>query len=250
MKTSVNAILTGTLIALATTHSVIAAPDSASPQLPMALVAPSKVVSVTEEPGHIVRHRSPRFIIYTNHFEPGDWTLYHEHRNDLLAVIVGETVAINQKLGGESTGQIVPAGTVAFFPYADMPSGYVHRISVGGTLPFINVGLDFQEAVPSAERKAALPMLDGKAVTVIGENRRGRAYRIELGAGQSLDLSAAGTALLIVALETSSIMLEDHSAVSLWDPVPGDFRFFEKNLPQRMRNRSNHSSRVIIFQVY
>lgn len=248
MKINVKGILTGTLLAMALTHSVMAAPDSIQPA--PASAAQSKVVIVTEEPGHIVRYRSPRFIIYTNHFAPGDWTLYHEHRHDLLAVIAGETVAINQKLGNESSEQAVPAGTVAFFPYADMPNGYVHRISVGGTKPFINVGLDFQEAVPNVERKAALPMLEGKAVTLIGESRRGRAYRVELGAGQSLDLPVAGSALLLVALETSSIMLGDLTALSRWDSVPGDFRFFETNMPNRISNQTDHSSKAILFQAY
>ena len=50
-------------------------------------------VPVTKEPLHVVQHRGAHFLIYTNWIEPGVWTLYHQHRNDLLAVIAADTKA-------------------------------------------------------------------------------------------------------------------------------------------------------------
>ena len=44
-------------------------------------------MSVLEEPLRVVRYRSDPFIVYTNWVEPGQWTLYHAHDKDLLAVI-------------------------------------------------------------------------------------------------------------------------------------------------------------------
>lgn len=236
------------VIALASTLPAIAAPETSA--LPISPAVQSAVVAATEEPRHIVRYRSPRFVIYTNNFAPGDWTLYHQHRNDLLAVIAGETVAISQKLGGEPGEQKVPAGTVAFFPYADMPDGYVHRVSVGGNLPFINVGLEFQDIVPSAERKASLPLWDSKAVTLIGENRRGRAYRVELGAGQLLALPESGSAMLLVAVSTAAIKLEGNNDGAHWAAVPGDFHFYEKTWPRRLNNVSVSTASAVLFQAY
>ena len=213
----------------------------------MALAA----VPVTEEPGHIVRYRSPRFVVYTNNFAPGDWTLYHEHRNDLLAVNAGETVAINQKLGGEASEQKVPAGTVAFFPYADMKDGYVHRVSVSGTKPFINIGVDFQEIVPSAERRALVPTWDSKFAKVIAENRRGRAYRIELDPGQALAMPDNGSALLVVALSTATIIFSNATNdASRWESNLGDFKFFETARLQQLSNASANIASVIVFQAY
>lgn len=249
MKINFVALLAGILFVAATAHAASAFPDTSV--LPPVSVTQSKALPVTEEPGHIVRYRSPRFVIYTNHFAPGDWTLYHEHRNDLLAVIAGDTVAINQKLGGEPGEQRVPTGTVAFFPYADTPSGYVHRISVGGTKPFINVGLDFQDIVPSAERRALMPVLDGTGMAAISENRRGRAYRIELPAGQSLALPEYGSALLVVGLTTATVDFSSTSKESSrWELVAGDFQFFETTRPARISNTSASSASLILFMAY
>ncbi|MBL0075722.1 MAG: hypothetical protein IPP41_07155 [Rhodocyclaceae bacterium] len=213
----------------------------------MALAA----VPVTEEPGHIVRYRSARFVLYTNNFAPGDWTLYHEHRNDLLAVIAGETIAISQKLGGEPGEQKVPAGTVAFFPYADMTDGYVHRVSVSGTKPFINIGVDFQEIAPSAERRALVPTWSSKFAKLIAENRRGRAYRIELDPGQALVIPDNGSALLVVALSTATIIFSNATTdASPWESNMGDFKFFESARPQQLSNASANGASLIVFQAY
>lgn len=207
-------------------------------------------VPVSEEPLHIVRYRSPHFVIYTNNLGPGESTQYHEHRNDLLAVISGATVAINQKWNDEPGQQRVPAGTVAFFPYGDMPNGYVHRISVGGTLPFINVGVDFQDAPPSVERRASLKLLAGDYITAIGENRRGRAYRVDLSAGQSLALPQQGSAVLLVALGTAQIALEGNDSTAHWNSIQGDFRFFEASWPPSLKNTSTSATSLVIFQAY
>lgn len=207
-------------------------------------------VPASEEPLHVVRYRSPHFVIYTNNLAPGEWTQYHEHRSDLLAVIAGATVAINQKWNGEAGEQRVPAGTVAFFPYADMPNGYVHRVSAGGTLPFVNVGVDFQDAQPSAERRASLAPLTGNSITAIGENRRGRAYRVELGAGQSLALPKQGSAVLLVALGTAQMGLEGNDSTAHWSSTQGDFRFFETSWPSSLKNTSTNTTSLVIFQAY
>ena len=234
---------------LTATLSAIAAPETGAPLKPPA--TQSIVVAVTDEPGHIVRYRSPRFVAYTNNFVPGDWTLYHQHRNDLLAVIAGDTVAINQKLGGEPGEQSVPAGTVAFFPYADMPDGYVHRVSVGGAKPFINIGIDFPEPVPGPERRALVPAWDGIGVKAIAENRRGRAYRMELAGGQSLALPACGSALLVVVLSNATINFSSSgNEPSRWETASGDFKFFETSRPQQIGNAAASAASVIVFLAY
>jgi hypothetical protein len=87
-----------------------------------------RVVPVTEEPLHIVRYRSERFTIYTNRIKPGVRTLYHTHQNDLLAVIVLDTTVTSQAAGDAPRTQTATAGSVAFFPYADSPTPYAHRV--------------------------------------------------------------------------------------------------------------------------
>ena len=211
------------------------------------------VVSVFDEPGHIVRYRSPRFVVYTNDFVPGAWTLYHRHRTDLLAIIAGETLAINQKLGSLPAEQAVPAGTVAFFPYGDMAEGYVHRISVGGSQPFINIGVDFQETLPTADRRAAMSTWNDPAVKLISDNRRGRAYQVELGARQSLALPEGGSALLLVALVDTSVEVNTTDvAPALWPARLGEFKFFEGDTrrPRQVDNHLDKATRMILFQAY
>ena len=70
--------------------------------------AAPQAVPVTEEPLHVVKYRDDHFLIYTNWIEPGIWTLYHEHENNLLAVIVADTVAASQAAGGATVA--VPRG--------------------------------------------------------------------------------------------------------------------------------------------
>ena len=207
---------------------------------------PDGVVPATEEPGHIVRYRSPRFVLYTNNFLPGHVTLYHSHRNDLLAVIAGDSIAVNQKPGGEPTEQKVPAGTVVLFPYADLPSPYVHRISVAGELPFINIGVEFLDAIPSAEMRAQLMPLKLDSVTMISDNRRGRGYSVALAAGQTLAIPSQGSAVLVVAVDEGQLQLDD----AAWTVTKGDFRFFESTRPKRVSNSSTHGIVLILFHAF
>lgn len=209
-----------------------------------------RVVPVTEEPGHIVRYQSPHFLIYTNRLMPGYQTLYHEHRNDLLAVIAGDTIAVNQKPDGQPTEQKVPAGTVILFPYADLPKAYVHRVSVAGELPFINVGLEFLDAWPIDPRRSQAPLLNAAGIIVLNENRRGRAYRVDLAPGVSLALPEQGSGLLIVALKPLVTTLETKGTASRWEPAQGDFRFFETTWPQRISNLSAGIASLVVFQAF
>jgi hypothetical protein len=56
---------------------------------PLALVAVNTAAALEavpehEEPLHVVAHRGAHFtMIYSNRIEPGLWTRYHQHRNDL-----------------------------------------------------------------------------------------------------------------------------------------------------------------------
>ena len=138
--------------------------------------SPVDAVPVTEEPLHVVRYRSPQFLIYTNWIEPDVWTLYHRHATDLLAVIPAATSAASQVPGGEPEGQAAPAGSVVFFPYSDRASPYVHRVGAQGDSPFINIGLDFQ-ASPAGDCEMRLGDWASAQATEIASNRRGSAYR-------------------------------------------------------------------------
>lgn len=210
-------------------------------------ILPADVVPVTKEPLHIVRLQSTNFLIYTNHIFPGSWTLYHQHRNDLLAVIAGDTVSLNQAPNGATSERVVPAGTVVLFPYADMPSGYVHRVSVAGDKPFINVGLEFLGSVPSPEQRAKMPEWSDGATRMVSDNRRGRAYDIELATGQTLALPRPGSALLLVALGDALLAL---SGMPDWSAHRGDFQFHEAARPAQIENKGRHPARLILFNAY
>jgi hypothetical protein len=210
-------------------------------------------VPVTEEPRHIVRHRSERFLIYTNWLMPGEWTLFHEHRNDLLAVIAGDTVSVNQLPGSPPTERPVPAGTVVLFPYADSPTPQVHRVSVAGHQPFINVGLEFLESPPAAGRRAGVSPYAADVAQLIADTRRGRAYKAKLIPGQALPLPQQGSAQLLVALDAARLTFEasgNDGTRQEWPATQGDFHFFETNWPSRIINSSDHAATVIVFQAY
>lgn len=178
-------------------------------------------VPVAEEPLHVVKYRGEDFLIYTNWITPGTWTLYHEHRNDLLATIVGATTAASQTPGNEPGEQTAPAGTVLFFPYADSAAPFVHRVGARGDSPFINVGLEFLG--PPAAACTDSPDWRDDRVQIVAENRHGRAYRVTLPASAEIALPTSGRGLLLVPLNEGTLRLGE----APWMFSPGDFRFFE-----------------------
>jgi len=138
-----------------------------------------RVVPVIEEPLHIARYHSDRFLIYTNWIEPGTWTQFHEHRNDLLAVIVADTSAASQALSSEPRKQSANAGTLVLFPYSDESEPYVHRVGATGDTEFINVGLEFLQPLAAACRSHPAPW-DEPHLRSMDSTRRGQGYHLTL----------------------------------------------------------------------
>ena len=182
---------------------------------------PDDPVPVTAEPLHEVQHRGQHFLIYTNWIEPGVWALYHQHRNDLMAVIAADTRAASQEPAAAPREQEGPAGSVIFFPYADSPRAYVHRVGATGDTPFVNVGLEFLDAPDAACDTTALTWSETSAQP-LEPNRRGRPYRLELPADKRVTLPRSGRALLLVPLGAAELELDRES----WPAGVGDFRFY------------------------
>ena len=145
---------------------------------------------------------------------------------------------------------IFPAGNT--LP-RDSPTPQVHRVSVAGNQPFINVGLEFLETPPAVERRAGVSTYVGDVAQLIADTRRGRAYKAKLIPGQPLPLPQQGSAQLIVALDAARLAFEpsgNDGARNDWPATQGDFRFFETNWPSRIINVSDHAVTVIVFQAY
>ena len=200
-------------------------------------------VPVTAEPLHVVQHQGKNFLIYTNWIEPGVWTLYHQHRNDLLAVIAVDTSAASQEPGAAPREQTAPAGSVIFFPYADSAQAYTHRVGATGSGPFVNIGLEFLAPPDQACVEAMQGWSEPRAQSH-EPNRRGRAYRLELPAGTRAALPESGGGVLLVPLGAADLELDREP----WRAVPGDFRFYEQRRPQSLRNSGERSALLAVFQ--
>jgi hypothetical protein len=187
-----------------------------------------------EEALHIVRHRSAHFMIYTNYLPAGQWTQFHSHRNDLLALIAADTTASAQTPDAPIKAQRAPAGTAVFFPYADAPAPYVHRVGVeaSDSAPFINVGLEFFDP-PTTQCAPGKWASDADAT--LTRNRRGVAYRLSVAAGATLSLPSLGRALLLVPLlapsERALLRLDGETA----HMSAGEFRFYDDTQPDVSR---------------
>lgn len=197
---------------------------------------------VIEEPLHVVRHRGEHFQIYTNWIEPGVWTLYHAHHNDLLAVIAADVTAASQAPGSEPREQAAPAGTVLFFPYADSRVPYVHRVGVRGDGPFVNIGLEFRDPPTAACAKRSPRWGEGRAEALV-PNRRGQAYRLRLSPDDEIELPGAGRGLLLVPLGDATLNLGHE----MWKATAGDFRFYEGAWPGRLRNHGDTAATLVLF---
>lgn len=201
-----------------------------------------QAVPVTQEPLHVVVHRGEHFMVYTNWIEPGVWTLYHEHRNDLLAVIAADTAAASQLPGAEPQQQAAPAGTLVFFPYADSDVAFVHRVGGRGSSPFINIGLEFQDSIAAA-CPARRPGWNEARAEVLAPNRRGQGYRLQLPVAATVALPQHGRGLLIVPLAEASLEIDGEE----WSAVIGDFRFYDRDLPGSIRNSGTAAVTVVFF---
>jgi len=199
-------------------------------------------VKVTDEPLHVVRYRSPQFLIYTNWIEPGVWTLYHRHATDLLAVIAAASAVASQVPGAEPEEQAAPAGSVVFFPYGDGAAPYVHRVGARGDSPFINVGLDFQ-AAPVSDCESEISGWQSALATEIVSNRRGSAYRFTLPPNTPQMLPESGNGLLLVPLEPAALQIDDKR----WEATVGDFRFFESYRPVEIKNTGQSPAVLVMF---
>lgn len=202
----------------------------------------AQVLPVIDEPLHIVRHSGEHFLIYTNWIEPGVWTQYHGHRNDLLAVIAADATVASQTLNKEPRKQTVPAGTVVFFPYTDSPAPYVHRVGVHSNDPFINIGLEFQDPI-SATCSSNFPVWNEPRAQALAPNRRGQAYRLTLPAASDVIMPEMGRGLLLVPLGRATLQLDE----ALWNTTAGDFRFYNRDRPQRLRNTGTTSATLVVF---
>jgi hypothetical protein len=202
---------------------------------------PDDPVPVTAEPLHQVQHRGEHFLVYTNWIEPGVWTLYHQHRNDLMAVIAADTRAASQQPEAAPREQEGPAGSVIFFPYADSAQAYVHRVGATGNTPFVNVGLEFLDPPSLACDTEALTWYEPSAQP-LEPNRRGRAYRLALPADTRIDLPRSGRGLLLVPLGRATLELDREA----WPAVTGDFRFYETP-PTSLRNAGEAPATLVVF---
>ncbi len=199
-------------------------------------------VPLTEEPLHVVQHRGEHFMVYSNWIEPGVWTLYHEHRNDLLAVIAADTAAASQQPGAEPQQQAAPAGTLVFFPYADNEAPFVHRVGGRGNSPFINIGLEFQDPVALSCADQAPVWRDSHA-EALAPNRRGQGYILRLPAAADVTLPQHGQGMLIVPLGEASLMVDGEE----WNASVGDFRFYDRDLPDRLQNSGTAAASLVVF---
>ncbi len=201
-----------------------------------------EVVPVLEEPLHVVRFSNDNFIVYTNWIETGQWTLYHAHDKDLLAVIAADARVTGQVFDKPAQDQEAPAGAAVFFPYADLPEAFVHRLTSRGPGPFINVGLEFQTA-PAADCPAALPMWQADGVLPHDMNRRGRPYGVELAPGRQLELPDGGSALLLVPLGPVALSLDGEA----WTADVGEHRLYHETTPRTLKNTGMQAAQLTLF---
>ena len=208
-----------------------------------AVISADDVMPAEHEPLHVVRYHCDQFMIYTNWVESGVTTQYHKHAHDLLAMIPVQTTVTGQKPGEEPGRQVISPGTVGFFPYADNPQPYVHRVGAIEGTTFVNVGLDFRLPVSQA-CDGGEPLWAGPEIELLQLNRRGQPYLVTLQSGGSVGLPADGRALLLVPIGDAELSTDAEP----WSSKVGDFRFFEGSRPALLNNRGAGAVTVMVFK--
>lgn len=148
------------------------------------LAVAQTVVPVDQEPQHRPALENAYIKVLDAAFPPGYVSLFHQHSRDNVSVRITTDIMRLDLLGAEGAPQVAPVGRVSFTP-ASPP--YTHRaVNVGTTtIRIITVELLGSGTVPT-ER---LPD-DLVHHSIVFDNERVRATRIQLASGESLPAHA------------------------------------------------------------
>lgn len=185
------------------------------------------IVDVQDEPRHHVVFENSSVRIIDVRLPPGDTTLYHRHRRDNLAILMGDGSRAVQVFGKEMSPVLSGKGGDLILQRVE-GDGLVHRVSNRGQTP---LGFTDIEFVKPTGRSGTTGQ---SALKPLEENEFYRAYRLTLAPNEtSPPLSVGPGVRVIVAGDVQAVGVDGNAA----DAVrASDFSYWHEAGNYQLRN--------------
>jgi len=217
-------------MALASTMVLVACAPSLAPGAGQAAVVP-----VYREPHHHVVFESPLVRVLDVRVAHGDTSLFHEHAEHHVGVVISGSARWGQTLGhagavgpGDSVGAILDNAT------SELP--YTHRVANLDSVPFRYVMGQFLKR----SEIVSAPLLDEPSLKLERETSRGRVYRIRLLPGQETSLHRHAQPGLSIQINNGKVALTgDASEAASSESGAGAWWWRAAGFTHSIRNASN-----------
>lgn len=196
---------------------------------------------VYEEPRHRLVFENDQAMILNVYIPPGDVSLYHEHRIDLLYVTISGTTVWAQPLGGDRREAKVKTGDLRFSSdNHELP--HVHRVGNIGLTPFHVVGVGIKDEISGRDTPVEG---DTSGMTLDQAKPHADVYRIQLGPGMKTGMHTHNLPFAAVNLTSGKLLAENGEEISA---KAGEFHWYEGGLSHRYENTGDEPVEIIEIQ--
>jgi hypothetical protein len=195
-------------------------------------------VPVIKEPHHKPVLVNDYVRLLDVHINAGDTTQYHIHATPSVIVIISNSIIGSQKLGGtpSTPNEVLPAQT-SFVDYGANP--ITHRVFNAGKNVFHVMDIELVKKDPSADSCAALEQ--NNIETAINE-KLVRAYKLNLTAHQSLNISKNNCAHLLVCI-SGEVKTPNKKLTT------GEYVFFNPNTGLSVNNNQTSTAICVLLEL-
>jgi hypothetical protein len=206
-----------------------------------------QIVPVGLEPHHHIRFENEYLRVLDIIVEPGDATLFHEHRLDMTALVL-DGADLKNEVPDSTAAAIVRAEpeSVSFFNY--QKDAYVHRVTNLSDERF--EVFSFEILVPAPGRFAAPDRTLAPAYESLLTNERVRAWRLRLGPGKSAEaILQAGPGLRVILGGDELTEVARSGAQSVVELARGNFEWQAPGRTRALRNTGALPLELVEFEI-
>jgi quercetin dioxygenase-like cupin family protein len=194
-------------------------------------------VPVEQEPLHRVVLKNDSVVVIHLTLPAGQYTLYHTHTHDRVAVPISHT-SIRQQVFQEEEGPSSSTEPGTFSAMTLAGNAYTHRVHNVGPVPYdvIDVELLHRPVTPSPE----------VAAPVAAENPSARIYNWVLAPGATSAMHTHVRPYLIVASKGFMLKMSAPGGQSMTHEIkPGDFHWVDSKVTHSLANAGTTEGQIV-----
>jgi len=178
-----------------------------------------KPVPVEEEPLHKVELKNDAITVLHLTLPPGQYTQYHIHKHDRVAIQLSRT-STSQQDWGKAEGAANPVAPGEFAAMTLQGDSYTHRVHNVGKQPYEVLDIEFAERPTTPSTDLAGP--------VAAENPSARIYNWVLPAGATAPMHKHVRPYVIVSVTALNLQMSSPDGQAAAHAVgAGDFRYID-----------------------